>query len=143
MEPGNPYSFATNITMKTINKPDKAVVSSGIETQNSIKEIKRTPKIMRDILKPEMSHRLSVRNTSLDLARGSIMSEMSFNNEGVPVPKFHHDYFHNPTKKEELDNHAAWISFILFEESKKMERLAQLEDEDEEELSLSLRKRST
>lgn len=99
--------------------------------------------IIRGVPSRRNQQRLSIRNCNLSQARGSLMSEASANNDPIEIPKFHNDFYDNPKKKEELDNHASWISFILFEETKKMERLAMLEDEDQEELSLKLKKRST
>lgn len=145
-EPANPNSFATKITMQGINQPEKKVYCPNGEPKKkkSVASLESIEDKARSVGPRSNQHRLSVRQTNLDLARGSLISEMSAaNDDEIPMPKFHQEYYANPSKKEELDNHASWISFILFEESRRMERLAQLEEEDEEVLSLTLRKNSS
>lgn len=58
----------------------------------------------------------------------------------LPTP--HINYYENSIKRDEVESHAAWISFILYEEAKKIEKFAKLGQEDEE-LTLALKKRST
>lgn len=70
------------------------------------------------------------------------MSRRSSVGEVINIPKLHVNYHENDLKKEVIDNQAAWISFILYEETKKIERLAMLEVDDEE-LTLELRKQPT
>ena len=72
------------------------------------------------------------------------MSEMSSKAEEIEIPKLHSSYYDSLEKIKTQDNFASWISFILFEEAKKMETLSLLQEEDDDdELSLMLKKRST
>jgi hypothetical protein len=66
---------------------------------------------------------------------------VSVNEDQIEIPKVHEDYYNSLRKRDEIDNQASWISFILYEEYKKMETLAQLEEEGETDLSLLLKRR--
>jgi hypothetical protein len=136
MDPANPNSLATSISMKTINCPKiPAYAPKGqpVKLNESLLEKKSR------LANP----RSSIRGPSMHKARASMVSEMSVKADVLEIPKLHEDFYSSEVKRKEVDNHASWISFILFEETKRMERLAMLEDEQEDELSMKLRKRST
>jgi hypothetical protein len=149
LEPGNPFSLATAITMKTINKPElpvfapKGVPEKRVETEKPESPKESKPRLRESTVRG-MQHRLSVRGNNLNFPRGSMISEISAQEDSIHIPKIHQEYFGNLVKQQELENHASWISFILFEETKRLEMLAMLEEEDEEEeIALLLRKRSS
>ena len=127
--------------MKTISKPETPAYSpAGFQNNRSsqTKNDRKNQQLNRSNLD---QHRLSIRNSDIHRVRGSVASEVSVNEDQIEIPKVHEDYYNSLRKRDEIDNQASWISFILYEEYKKMETLAQLEEEGETDLSLLLKRR--
>lgn len=146
LQPANGYSLASTISTTGINCPKKPAFSPAGKTGESEKKDdseEESPKPAKNRGRKSLKDgRLSVRNPTGINQRESLFSQRGSMGDTLPIPKLHECYYDSPSTKEEVDNHAAWISFILFDETKKIERLAKLE-EDDEELTLELKKRST
>jgi len=145
LEPANPYSLATNISMGSISCPSISAYSPiGLRRKDTESSDIDSPKMSKPKNRRSINKggRMSIRNSSGMKPRASLMDQRSSVADTIPIPKTHVNYYENSTKRDEVDSHAAWISFILFEETKKIERLAQIGEADEE-ISLALKKRST
>ena len=146
MQPANNLSLATTISTVGINLPKAPAYSpTGASKVSEESSNSDTQEQARNSPRKSTSrgNRLSIRNPLGAKPRDSMMSQRSSIGEKIIIPKLHTGYYDSTDKKNEIENHASWISFILFEETKKIERLALLEKDDVEDLSLDLKKRST
>lgn len=146
MQPANPFSLATSISTASINCPKAPAFSpnGGVKVSDDEESDIDSPKVNQ--LKSRRSlnkgSRQSIRAPVGVKPRSSLMNQRSSVADIPQLPTAHVNYYENLIKKDEVDGHASWISFVLYEETKIIEKLAKL-DPNDDELTLALRKRST